>query len=362
MNQDGASNEVSNTLKQIDKQLLDLLCKRLTLLNKTAHTYSATLEIIKYGKFIGLSEDEVTDFFQSIANFSVKEQTKNTGASKNTNHRIAYLGSQGSYSHYAAHQYCQQKQIIMEEFGYPTFIDIIQSVENEDTEYGFLPIENTSSGSINEVFDLLQHTNLMIVGEITIDVEHCLLSKTKINMLQITNIYAHPQPISQCSHFLSQYPNITIHYCASSAEAMQKVHRSKNNNCAAIGSQYGGDIYHLLPIKTNIANQKNNQTRFIMVAKQAVKLKKDIPAKTTLIISTKQDPGALADALNVFKSHHLNLSKLESRPILGKPWQEMFYLDIEVNIDSLEMICALTQLAKLTNDVKILGCYPINSK
>lgn len=123
----------------------------------------------------------------------------------------------------------------MQDLGCQNFDDIVQAVESGHADYGFLPIENTSSGSINEVYDVLQHTSLAIVGETTIEVGHCLLAKAGSKLADIKTVYAHPQPISQCSRYLSRHPDFRLEYCASSAEAMEKVLQG-DNTVAAIGS------------------------------------------------------------------------------------------------------------------------------
>lgn len=271
---------------------------------------------------------------------------------------IAYLGARGSYSYLAATRYCQRRQVDMLDLGCQSFDEIVQAVESGHADYGFLPIENTSSGSINEVYDVLQHTSLSIVGETTIEVSHCLLAKAGSKISDIKTVYAHPQPISQCSRYLSQHKDLRLEYCSSSAEAMERVNQSPDNSAAAIGSAEGGALYQLESIEAGLANQKINQSRFIVVARKAVAVPEQLPAKTTLIMATGQKAGALVEALLVLKAHQLNMSKLESRPIPGTPWEEMFYLDIDANISSEAMQAGLKQLERITRFIKVLGCYP----
>lgn len=271
---------------------------------------------------------------------------------------VAYLGARGSYSYLAANRYCDRRQINMQDLGCSSFDEIVHAVESGHADYGFLPIENTSSGSINEVYDVLQHTSLAIVGETTIEVGHCLLAKPGSRLADITTVYAHPQPISQCSRFLAQYPNFKLEYCSSSAEAMDKVMQADNGSVAAIGSAEGGALYQLEAVAKDLANQKINQSRFIVVARKAIAVPEQLLAKTTLIMATGQKPGALVEALLVLKAHDLNMSKLESRPIPGTPWEEMFYLDLEANLANDAMQSALKELERITRFIKVLGCYP----
>ena len=208
------------------------------------------------------------------------------------------------------------------------------------------------------MYDVLQHTSLSIVGETTIEVSHCLLGKPCSKLSDIKTVYAHPQPISQCSRYLSQHHGLRLEYCSSSAEAMEKVNQSTDNSAAAIGSTEGGALYQLESIESGLANQKINQSRFIVVARKAVAVPEQLPAKTTLIMATGQKAGALVEALLVLKAHQLNMSKLESRPIPGTPWEEMFYVDVFANLNDYAMTRALEELNKITKFIKVLGCYP----
>lgn len=319
--------------------------------------------LVKAGREKGLDAHYVISLYQSIIEDSVLNQQaylhgRANPETQKQQYCIAYLGARGSYSYLAATRYCQRRQVDMLDLGCQSFDEIVQAVESGHADYGFLPIENTSSGSINEVYDVLQHTSLSIVGETTIEVSHCLLAKAGSKISDIKTVYAHPQPISQCSRYLSQHKDLRLEYCSSSAEAMERVNQSPDNSAAAIGSAEGGALYQLESIEAGLANQKINQSRFIVVARKAVAVPEQLPAKTTLIMATGQKAGALVEALLVLKAHQLNMSKLESRPIPGTPWEEMFYLDIDANISSEAMQAGLKQLERITRFIKVLGCYP----
>lgn len=177
-------------------------------------------------------------------------------------------------------------------------------------------------------------------------------------MNQIDTLYSHPQVIQQCSQFIHSLDRVHIEYCESSSHAMQLVASLNKPNIAALGNEDGGKLYGLSVLKTNIANQENNITRFIVVAKEPREVSSQIPTKTLLLMTTSQQAGALVDALLVFKKHQINMTKLESRPIYGKPWEEMFYLEIEANIHHPDTKQALEELKNYSNYLKILGCYP----
>jgi chorismate mutase/prephenate dehydratase len=139
---------------------------------------------------------------------------------------------------------------------------------------------------------------------------------------------------------------------------MKKVQELNRTDVAAIGNASSGKLYGLQAIQGNIANQTENHTRFIVVARKPVEVSPQIPAKTTLIMSTSQEAGSLVSTLLVLQRYGINMTKLESRPIMGNPWEEMFYVDLEAHLDSEEMQQALVELTRLTRHLKVLGCYP----
>ncbi|MDF4321789.1 prephenate dehydratase domain-containing protein, partial [Vibrio parahaemolyticus] len=169
---------------------------------------------------------------------------------------------------------------------------------------------------------------------------------------------SHPQPHQQCSEFLSRMKGVKLESCASTADAMQKVQEMDRDDVAAIGNASSGKLYGLQAIQGNIANQTENHTRFIVVARKPVEVSTQIPAKTTLIMSTSQEAGSLVETLLVLQRYGINMTKLESRPIMGNPWEEMFYVDLTSHLASTEMQQALEELTKITKHLKVLGCYP----
>ncbi|KFZ38297.1 chorismate mutase [Shewanella mangrovi] len=368
-------NQLRELITSLDNELLTLLAKRRLLSIEVARSKESDIRpirdttrekellarLVQQGRDQGLDAHYVLSLYHTIIEDSVLNQQAYLQSQANPDNRkhrtsVAYLGARGSYSYLAASRYCQRRQVEMQDIGCANFDEIANAVESGHADYGFLPIENTSSGSINEVFDLLQHTNLAIVGETTIDVGHCLLAKSGSKLEDIKTLYAHPQPISQCSRYLAHNGHYKLQYCSSSAEAMEKVQHG-DHTVAAIGSAEGGALYELESIETGLANQKVNRTRFIVVARKAIDVPEQVPAKTTLIMATGQKPGALVDTLLVLKAHNINMSKLESRPITGTPWEEMFYLDVDANIASANMQRALKELERIARFIKVLGCY-----
>lgn len=318
--------------------------------------------LIKLGKEQHLDAHYITRLFQLIIEDSVLTQQAllQQHLNKTNPHsaRVAFLGPKGSYSHLAARQYAARHFEEFIESGCPKFADIFNQVETGQADYAVVPIENTSSGAINDIYDLLQHTSLAIVGELTIPIDHCVLVSGSTDLNKIETVYSHPQPFQQCSQFLNRYPHWKIEYTESTSAAMEKVAQARSPQVAALGNEAGGALYGLQVLERNLANQTQNITRFIVLARKAIEVSDQVPAKTTLLIATGQQAGALVEALLVMRNHHLILTRLESRPIHGNPWEEMFYLDIQANLYSEEMQKALKELTGITRSLKVLGCYP----
>ncbi|NIG88208.1 bifunctional chorismate mutase/prephenate dehydratase [Serratia symbiotica] len=318
--------------------------------------------LIATARLHGLDSLFITRVFQLIIEDSVLTQQSILQHQLNqiSQHavRIAFLGPKGSYSHLAARQYAARHFDQLIECGCQKFQDIFNQVETGQADCAILPIENTSSGSINDVYDLLQHTSLSIVGELSNPIDHCVLVAKDGDLDQIETVYSHPQPFQQCSQFINRYPYWKIVYTQSTAAAMKKVAKLNSPKSAALGSEAGGALYGLQVLEHNLANQQENITRFIVLARKAINVSEQVPAKTTLIMATGQQSGALVEALLVLRDNDIIMTKLESRPINGNPWEEMFYIDVQANLRSGAMQKSLQDLVPITRSLKVLGCYP----
>ena len=371
-------NALRHDINEIDSDLLVLLAKRRRIshsvveykiannkpIRDEAREQALLEKLISYGKSLGLDAYYINNVFQTILEDSVLNQQamlqKNLNPeAMSESHRVAYLGGQGSYSQLACHKYFSRRPGKVIEMGCSSFEQITGKVESGQADFGLLPIENTSSGSINEVFDLLQHAQVSIVGEVTHSVEHCLLAMPGTELSHINKIFAHPQPFAQCSRFIQGLGDIQHETCDSTFHALQSAVETANS--AAIGSAQAGKNVGLEVIKSGLANQSENHSRFIVVARKPLQVSKQIPTKTSLIMATKQQAGSLADALMIFKHHQINLVKLESRPVPGNPWEEVFYVDLEANLDDLHVKQALEELKDHTQYTRVLGCYQSES-
>ncbi|CAD6507077.1 bifunctional chorismate mutase/prephenate dehydratase [Candidatus Profftia tarda] len=375
MNLDNPLLILRNQISAIDSKLISLLSERRSLAEAVAHAKEKInhpikdkererellASLIEQGKELNLDGYYVTRLFKTIIEDSVLTQQallQNKLNNIRQSARIAFLGPKGSYSHIAARQYASRNFEHLIEYSCHNFQDICTHVETDQADFAILPIENTSSGAINEVYDLLQHTSLSIVGELTIPIEHCILVSCDTKLMNIQTVYSHPQPFQQCSQFLNSFPTWKFEYCESTAAAMKKISLLNSPNAAALGSEAGGLLYSLHALEKEIANQQQNITRFIVLSQKPIEVTHQIPAKTTLIMATGQQSGALVEALLVFREHNIVITKLESRPINGNPWEEMFYLDVQINVTDVAMKSALKALEDITRSQKILGCYP----
>ncbi|MCT8558572.1 chorismate mutase [Glaesserella parasuis] len=369
--------DIRQQITQIDRNLLKLLSERHRLAFDVVRSKEITKkplrdverekqllqELVSFAQAENYQLDPqyVTQIFQRIIEDSVLTQQHYLQNKLNQNQEnvaIAFLGMRGSYSHLASRQFMKNSTASLVELSCESFDSVFEKVQQDEADYGVLPLENTTSGSINEVYDLLQHTDLTLVGELAYPIKHCVLGTNNADFAQVDTIYTHPQPAQQCSQFIQSLDKVHIKYCESSSHAMQLVARLNKPNCVALGNEDGGKLYGLSVLKSGIANQENNITRFIVVAKNPVNVSPQVQTKTLLLMTTTQQAGALVDALMVFKQHGIRMIKLESRPIYGKPWEEMFYVELDANIHNENTQNTLKELETVTSFLKVLGCYP----
>lgn len=364
-------------INRVDEDLLTLLSERRRLSREVFLAKESTKSpirdqmreeellkrLIRLGKKGGLDSTYISRIFYEIIEDSVRLQQKFvqgsvTGKSKADHLKIAIQGIQGSYSYLAANKYFRHTKHKLDFEFKKRFDEVIESVEKGDADLAVLPIENTTSGGINEVYDLLLNTTLSIIGEEKFEVKHCLVGTVDSNLQKIRKIYAHHQAASQCSRFIESIKGASVEYFFDTAMSVQKVKEEKNKYYTAIASEEAAKLFGLKILKKNIANQKENYTRFLVVSSKAEIVDKRIPCKTSLIVATSHLPGSLAEALNVFRKYNVNLTKLESRPIIGNAWEEMFYLDFEGNIQDDLIQKVIDELGQHTRFLKILGSYP----
>lgn len=357
-------------IDSVDKEILDLFLKRMDLVekvienkkknNKKIYDPKREEKILKQKVNLVKSEELkpfVKDFFVYLMNSSKKYQQKkyDNTTNESCDEKIGYLGKKGSFSYIAAKKYFGDK-------GFTSFNDfeiIFKKVNESKIDYGILPIENTSTGSIIEVYDLLRKYDLNIVGEKSIEIRHHLLAKKKVKLKDINTVYSHPQAIKQSKEFLQKNNLEYINKENTSISALN-VSESKKDDIAAIASKEASEIYGLNILRSNINYNSKNITRFIIIAKRQLKIKD--ANKLSLGFSVKHTPGSLYDVLKVFNESHINLFKIESRPILGSPFEYYFYVDIEGNLKDDNIKMALKNIKQNVVSMKIFGNYKGDKK
>lgn len=367
-------------ISQLDRELLSLLSKRRDFSKMVAEEKqkkNAPLRdqqrerqllesLIEKASYSGLDSHYVTSLFNTIIEDSIQFQQnhlqrenapnlKTPNLKDSANKSLAVLGGKGAYSYLAAKKYFANSSNTY--LACSTFEKVILSVEREKVDFGVIPIENTTSGAITEVYDLLLDSRLTIVGEEKFPINHCLVAKPKIAIEDIEQILAHTEASKQCNKNLSKLISAKMILVPSTAHALQQIADSKNNNLAAIASEQAAALFGLQVLVKNIADQSNNTTRFLVLAKNAVDVSLSVKCKTSLALSTGQQPGSLAEVLGLFRNANIPLTRLESRPIPNKSWQQMFYIDFEGNIDDTKVEKLLESLSKLCSFLRVLGSY-----
>ncbi|WP_261979776.1 chorismate mutase [Buchnera aphidicola] len=366
-----------NEINNIDKKIVTLLAKRKKLVLNIAQSKIQNNQPIRdinreknlldkltiLGKKKNLNPNYITRLFELIIEESVliqSELLEKHQNHKSTNKNIfAFLGPKGSYSYFAAFEYAKINFKILIEKECLNFEEVIQSVLNDESNFAILPIENTCSGPINELFDILKNINLFIVGEVSIHIDHCLLAIKNADLSIIKKIYSHPQPFKQCSNFIDQFPNWTIKHTNSTSDAIKKVIKYNQITNAALGSEIGNQIYGLKVLSKNISNQKNNITRFICLSKTPAKISYNTAVKTTVVFFLEKESKELSKIIFNLKENRKIITILTFYNINYNKKEKIFYLDIKESLSSNITQNIINKIQKITKFIKILGCYPI---
>lgn len=268
---------------------------------------------------------------------------------------IAFQGEYGAYSEIASKKYFGDNAKLS-----PTFsIDaVFEKVKSGKATYGVVPVENSSFGSIFETYDYLLKYDLTIIGELNLQVNHYLLAQKKYKLDEIKKVFSHPQALGQTSEFLKTLKNAKIHPAYDTAGSAIISEQGKDEPVAIVASKNAAEIYGLKILKSNIQNNKENFTRFLIISKKNIKGKIKNP-KSSICFELKSIPGALFKALSVFALRDINLVKIESRPIPHKPFQYIFYTDFYGDLADKKIRNAMNHLAEISVDVKQFGTYEV---
>ncbi len=264
---------------------------------------------------------------------------------------VSCQGCEGAYSQAAAEKLFQAPEIIF----HADWEGVFKSVSGALSQYGILPIENSTAGSVNRIYDLLAEYNVSIVRSVRLKIDHNLLALPGAKLESIREIYSHEQAISQCSDLLSKLKNAHAIACPNTAVAAKQVAEGGDYTKAALSSRLCAELYGLVPLVENAQNSDANYTRFICIAKEP----QIFPGanRTSLIITVSNKPGSLFRILSRFNAIGANLIKLESRPIPGRDFDFTFYFDVEESVHSPEFARLLCELEQAGEKFRYLGTY-----
>lgn len=265
---------------------------------------------------------------------------------------VACQGVEGAYSQLACEKLFKHPQVMY----FKTFESVFSAIENGFCDYAVLPLENSTAGSVKEIYDLmLSHSSFKIVRSTRLKVDHNLVAKKGTKMSDIKEIFSHPQAISQCAKFLDAMPGVKITACENTAAAAEAVAKSERTDVAAISSYNCVELYGLERLAADIQDRSNNYTRFICISKKL----EIYPGadKTSLMLVLPHRPGALYQILGRFYALGMNLIKLESRPLPDREFEFMFYFDLETSVYSDEFIRLVDDLDAICEEFQYLGSY-----
>jgi len=265
--------------------------------------------------------------------------------------KVAFQGELGAYSEQAVFNYYGEVETVPCE----SFDVMFDSVVSGKSDLALAPIENSLAGSIHQNYDLLLQHDLHIVGEYLLRVRHCLIAMPGVKREEIKKAISHPQALGQCAAYLRNL-NIKPETVYDTAGSVKMLKASGAMDTAAIASRRAAELYEMNIIEEGIEDNSENYTRFLAVGRESVVPEKD--AKTSIVFTLKNQPGALFKAMSVFALRDIDLTKIESRPLQGKPWEYLFYIDFIGSTQEESSKRALDHLGEYAMTLRVLGSYP----
>lgn len=357
--------ELRKEIDKIDEQLIPLLTKRMDVAKQVAEYKvknsipvlnaqreqeildNVALKCGEYGETIKTVFSATMDASRAIQHKiigggeelrSTVNEALSSGRLSSPSKPIACQGVEGAYSAVTAKEIFPDSDVVF----YKQFEDVFEAVNRGDAQYGVIPVENSTAGSVHESYDLIMKYRFYVVGAYDLKIEHCLCTRQDISYEDITDVYSHPQALSQCNNFLKSFDFTGINF-SNTAAAAKYVCESDKKNVAAICSEKAAKKYGLKVLKRNIQNNNNNKTRFIVISKELVI--PDDADKISMIFTVAHKTGSLYRVLGRFSMAGLSLTKLESRPIENSDFSYYFYVDVMGNVrdgKTLDLICALS--------------------
>ncbi|MGA1823047.1 MAG: prephenate dehydratase [bacterium] len=352
MKKDREIKEFNRKMKQIDYSILKLL-------NKRAHLIKENASLVEISKFFVedtylhcLAEENAGPFPEKAVR-PVFQEILSASYSIIRPIRIAYFGPPATFTHIATLKKFGSSQNLVP---VTSIEDVFCEVESDSSDFGVVPVENSTEGMVSYTLDMFVDSDLKICDEIMVEIHHNLLSKSS-DIKKIKKIFSHPQPIAQSRAWLrSHVPNIPIIEATSTSKAAELA--TEDESIAAIASVEAAKFYNLNILQSRIEDRVNNYTRFLVIGKN--QLPRSGKDKTSLIFSIKDRVAALYHMLAPFARHSISLTKIESRPTKKKPWEYIFFVDIQGHIEDEDVKESLIELEEMCIFLKVLGSYPAN--
>ena len=367
-------------INQIDQKLVDLFRRRMEL-SKSIGAYKQERQLPVQdparerellGRVAEQAGEELSEYAQSVyqtilavsRSYQNAESTRRSGTYQQIQamlektpelfpqrSSVACQGVEGAFSQLACQRLFKLPNIMF----FQSFEHVFKAVESGMCQFGVLPIENSTAGSVNKIYDLMLEHNFFIVRSARLKVSHNLLVKPGVKLEDVREIYSHEQAINQCSDFLGSLKNVKITVCENTAVAAQMVSQSDRTDVAAISSRLCAEQYSLQRLKTSVQNQGSNYTRFICISK----IPQIYPGadKTSIMMIVPHRPGSLSHILTKFSILGINLTKLESRPLPEREFEFMFYFDLEASVYAPEMERLFLDLESECETIRYLGSY-----
>jgi prephenate dehydratase len=263
--------------------------------------------------------------------------------------RLAYQGEPGAYSEAAALQFGGPQT---ETLPCKSFDEVFEAVVKKKATHGVVPLENSIGGTIHRNYDLLLEHDLTVTAEVELDVVHCLQALPGTTLAAVKTVYSHPQALAQCERYLKDL-GVAVEAVYDTAGGAKLVAEQKMTGAAALASRRAAEVFGLEVLQEAVQDYEFNITRFAIIGGVPPK----DANKTTIVFALRSTPGSLFKALSVFALRDINLTKLESRPIRGAPWEYLFYVEVEANREDLTFGRALTHLAEFAKWTRVLGTY-----
>lgn len=352
-------------IDKIDKEMIKLFEKRMAAVKgvgeykkeKNIPILNEERERQVIDKNLSMISDDLKvegkDFLEALMSVSRSYQDKLINKNENiVNKVVGYPGVRGSFCHQALIQYFGTEESSR---NYEDFEDVFMALKNKDIDYGVVPIENSSTGAISKVYDLLRNYGFFIVGEQYVHIDQNLIGLKGTEITDIKEVYSHTQGFEQSSRFLDTHKDWKLipHY--NTATSVKYIKDMNDTHKAAIASKEAASIYDMSIIKEGINDNRNNTTRFVIISREIEKSKKN--DKISIIFSLKHEAGTLYNVLKYFADNNLNLLKIESRPREESNWEYFFYIDFAGNIEDNNVIEAIEKLKLKSSYYRLIGSY-----